>query len=108
MNKNILIIIVLAICMIMPQTAMAQDVTKNESQKTLVDQELNAVTITANESTVQIKNAASQVLEVFNLAGVKIASIKIDSDCKTITFNDLTKGCYILKVGKTVRKVYIK
>lgn len=108
MNKKILILLIVTMVSMVPQVMMAQEVTKSEPQKTLVDQELNAVTITSSESTVLIKNAASQVLEVFNLAGVKVSSVKIDSDSKTLTFNDLPKGCYILKVGKTVRKVYLK
>lgn len=108
MNKKIIILLIVTMVSMVPQVMMAQEVTKSEPQKTLVDQELNAVTITSSESTVLIKNAASQVLEVFNLAGVKVASVKIDSDSKTLTFNDLPKGCYILKVGKTVRKVYLK
>ncbi len=89
-----------------PTHVYAQDV-KTEPQHN-VEQDLNAVTITANESTVQIKNASQQTLEIYNLTGVKIASVRIDSDSKTLTFNDLPKGCYILRIGKTVRKVYLR
>lgn len=107
MNKKILYILVAAMLAIAPQTLMAQDV-KQEPAKTTVEPELNPVTITVNESSVQIKNACQMTLEVFNLAGVKVATVKIDSDSKSLTFNDLPKGCYILKVGKVVRKVYLK
>ena len=106
MNKKILIILVTVLFAIAPQTLMAQD--KPEVTKTAIEQELNPVTINVSESAIQVKNANQMVLEVFNLAGVKVATVKIDSDSKTFTFNDLPKGCYILKVGKTVRKVYLK
>ena len=66
------------------------------------------IVIIATESTVQIKNAEGQVLEIFDMTGQKVAVIKIDSDSKTITLNDMKKGCYILRIGKTVRKIYIK
>lgn len=106
MMKKILIILITVLTFIAPVQISAQDY-KTDSQHN-TEQELNAVTITANESTVMIKNASQQVLEVYNLAGVKVASVRIDSESKTLTFSDLPKGCYILKIGKTVRKVYLK
>ena len=85
------------------QAAMAQDV-----QKAPIETELQAVSIIVNESTIHIKNAEKQVLEIYNLAGVKVKTITIDSADKTIELNNLPKGCYILKVGKTARKCYLK
>lgn len=86
------------------QLAFAQDA---QTSKASEQQEV-AVTIVVTESTIHIKNASQKTLEVYDLAGVKVATHKIDSDNKTIVANDLQKGCYILKIGKTVRKVYIK
>ena len=48
------------------------------------------------------------VIEVYNLAGIRVASYKIDSADKTFDFSSFQKGCYILKIGNTVRKVSLK
>ena len=42
-----------------------------------------------------------------NVAGVRIQSVKGEGSDKHLDLN-LKKGCYILKVGKTVRKVSLK
>ena len=44
---------------------------------------------------------------MYNVAGVLIKSFKIDTADKRLDLN-LPKGCYIVKVGKTVRKISIK
>ena len=71
------------------------------------DTELSAVTLSVNGSKVHISGADGEVLEVYNLTGVKVATIRIDSNDKTLNLN-LQRGCYILKVGKVVRKVSIR
>jgi len=65
------------------------------------------ITITANESSIHIQNAAQMTLEVFNITGVKVATFKIDSADKILNTN-LPKGYYILKIGKVVRRVAIQ
>jgi len=72
-----------------------------------LDEELNPIAISVNGTQVHVVNAAGKVLEIYNLAGVRVASFKLDSDDKTVNIN-LNKGCYILKVDKVVRKVSIK
>ena len=57
--------------------------------------------------TINIVGAAGKTLEIFNVAGVRVATFKIDNDDKTLNLN-LGKGCYILKAGKVVRKVSIR
>ena len=56
---------------------------------------------------VHIVSANGEVMEVFNLTGTKVASIRIDSDDKTFALN-LPKGCYLVKVGKIVRKISVQ
>lgn len=60
--------------------------------------------IIANGNTIHIKNATGYTLEIYNITGVLVSSYKIDSAEKTITLN-LPKSWYMLKVGKTVRKI---
>lgn len=72
-----------------------------------IDEEINPVAISVNGSQVHVVNACDNVLEIYNLTGVRVASFKIDSDDKTVNIN-LPKGCYILKIDKLVRKVSFK
>lgn len=84
-------------------SAFAQD-----DHKAQIETEQQAVSITVSESCVHIKNAEKMVLEIYNLAGVKVSTQKIDSADKKIELENLPKGCYIIKVGKTVRKICLK
>ena len=47
------------------------------------------------------------MLSVYNVAGIRIAFVKVESADKHFDFN-LPKGCYIVKVGKVVRKIAVK
>ena len=47
------------------------------------------------------------MLYIYNVAGVKIVSIKVDGSDRYYDLN-LSKGCYIVKVGKVVRKISVK
>ena len=69
--------------------------------------DVTGVAISINGNQVHVTGAAGQTLEVYNIAGVRVGSYKIDSDDKNLNLN-LAKGCYILKVGKVVRKVSIR
>jgi hypothetical protein len=65
------------------------------------------VTISVNEQTVYINGAQGQVLDVISLTGRSVQSMKIDSPAQKVELN-VPKGCYILKVGKVVRKVSVR
>ena len=80
-----------------------------EGRKSLpIDNEQTSVTLTVISNNVRVQNAApGSVLEVYNVLGMKVASIKIDSVDKVITLN-LPKGWYILKIENIARKVAIK
>jgi hypothetical protein len=54
-----------------------------------------------------IQWASGMTLEVVSLTGRAIATYKIESTSQRIELN-LPKGCYILKVGKVVRKVTVR
>jgi calcineurin-like phosphoesterase len=65
------------------------------------------ITITISGQTVTVKGAQGQTLEVVSLTGRCVMSAKIDSPAQRIDLN-VPKGCYILKVGKVVRKVTVR
>ena len=71
-----------------------------------IEAELEAVTLTIQDNRAHITNADGKTLEIYNLTGVRVARIRIDGNDKQITLN-LTRGCYIMKVDKVVRKVTI-
>lgn len=65
-----------------------------------------APTITIQGNVVSVTGGNGQYLEIVSLTGKAIASYKIEYQSQRFELN-LPKGCYILKVGKTVRKVTI-
>ncbi len=75
----------------------------------LLEEQIDAdkISISVNQSTLHVTGASGQVLEVVSLTGKPVASIKIESPSQRVELN-LPKGCYILKVGKVVRKVSIR
>lgn len=101
MKKTHIIILLAATLMALPLRAADQ------AEKEGVESEMAAVALTVNGSQVRIANAEGKVLEIYNLAGVRVASVKIDSEDKTLNLN-LPKGYYILKVGDVARKVSIR
>lgn len=69
-----------------------------------VDQMDGEVTIVAEGRTIIVSGAEGQKLEVISLTGRKVAEYQINSPAQRIEL-DLNKGCYVIKVGKVVRKV---
>lgn len=59
------------------------------------------------ESTLLVANANGQMLYIYNVAGVLVQSFKVEGVERRYDLN-LPKGCYIIKVGKTVRKISIR
>jgi hypothetical protein len=57
--------------------------------------------------TVEVKGASGLLLEVVSITGRQVANYKIDSPAQRVELN-VPKGCYILKIGKIVRKVTVR
>lgn len=74
----------------------------------IVDNNFQAITISINsESVLRVTGAAGETLYIYNITGVRVMSIKVDGADKSYSLN-LPKGCYIVKVGKMVRKISIR
>lgn len=69
-----------------------------------IDQQIQ---ITLVNGALHITGGQGQVLEIYNVAGVRVMTARIDSYDKTFDIS-LTKGCYIVKVGKTARKISVR
>ena len=74
----------------------------------IVENDFQAITISINsESVLRVTGAAGEILYIYNITGVRVMSIKVDGADKSYSLN-LPKGCYIVKVGKMVRKISIR
>ncbi len=65
------------------------------------------ISINMDGNIVSVTGAADMTLEVVSLTGRHVASYRIESPAQRLELN-LPKGCYILKVGKVVRKVTLR
>ena len=72
-----------------------------------VEQIDSEVTMVVEGNTVTVNGAEGLVLEIISLTGRKVAQYAINSPSQRIELN-LTKGCYVFKIGKVVRKVAIR
>ena len=73
----------------------------------LMDLDPLGVSISINQNVLHVSGAAGQTLQIYNVTGVCVMTAKIDGDEKHYDLN-LQKGCYIIKVGKVVRKISIR
>ena len=73
----------------------------------IIENDFQDITIIVNGNDLYVANAQGETVQIYNVAGVCVQTVKIDSPDKHITL-DLSKGCYIVKVGKTVRKISVK
>ena len=104
MTKRILIISFIATLTLMPpQAAKASDAVMSAIEQT-VDED---IVISVSGQTVTVSGAQGQTLEVISLTGRRLMSAKIESPAQRIDLN-VPKGCYILKIGKVVRKVTVR
>lgn len=91
---------------------VAATAAENAPSVSAFEETVSGAKITVSASTgssqdVRVQDAEGQRLEIYNVIGVKVASLRIDSNDKTFTLG-LQRGCYILKVGKVVRKTFIR
>ena len=73
----------------------------------IIEQEQQPALTVISDASVRVTNANGHTLYVYNVAGVCVQSLKIEGHDRRYDLN-LPKGCYIVKVGKTVSKISIK
>lgn len=69
--------------------------------------QIDDVSIAVEGRIVTVSGAQGEKLKVVSLTGRLVAEYNIDAPVQRVELN-LSKGCYILKVGKVVRKVSIQ
>ena len=100
-HKILAFIFAVAMGAAVPVTAVA------ETSIEIIDNEVQTINVAVTESAIHVTGANGQVMHVYNVTGMKLMSVKIEGQDKKVEIN-LPKGCYIVKVGKVVRKIYIK
>ena len=73
----------------------------------VIDNDYQNIFISVSESVLHITGANGLVMQIYNVAGVRVMSVKVEGPDKRFELN-LPKGCYIVKVGKVVRKISIR
>lgn len=103
MTKRLLIFSFIAqFLLASPVAIQAAEVSMSAIEESIVEE----VSIAVNGQIVTVTGAQGQVLEVVSLTGRRVTSVKIESPAQRVELN-IPKGCYILKVGKVVRKVSV-
>ncbi len=100
-RKLLLIPFVMALLLTIPSPIHA------ESAIEVIDNDFQEVVISYSSSKLHVTGANGQTLHIYNVAGVCVMSIKVDGPDRQYDLS-LSKGCYIVKVGKTVRKISVK
>jgi len=100
MKKFYIITLTLAMAFA-PLTIMAEPASDG------IEMSVSGISLSIKDGNVHIVGANGEVMEIFNLTGTKVATVRIDSNDKTFALN-LQKGCYLIKVGKIVRKISVQ
>ena len=104
MTKRLLILSMAASMMLsVPVFVKAAEAEMLQTEQTLDDD----ITISVNGQWVTVTGAQGLTLEVVSLTGRQIKTIKIETPAQRIELN-IPQGCYILKIGKVVRKVAVR
>ena len=98
------VLLLMACLSSVPAMMMAET---EEMQDSQIEMEQNQFTISVSGSSIRVKNADGQTLEIYSLTGEKVYTQVIDSASKSFELSQLQRGYYIVKVGKFTRKVYL-
>ena len=73
----------------------------------IIENDYQNISISVKGSTLHVVGANGMVLHIYNVAGVRVMTIKEDGSDRRYELN-FPKGCYIVKVGNTARKISVK
>lgn len=101
MKRLIVYAFSMAMLMIPVSMLRASEMADFAIEQQAIDEEIS---ISISGQCVTVSGAQGETLEVISLTGKKVMAVKIESPVQRIEIN-VPKGCYILKIGKVVRKV---
>lgn len=105
MTKRLLILPIFIACFCAYST-IAQAVPAESFGMEQVEEKVD-VQISVSNAVVHISNAEGQVMEIISLTGRHVMSVRIESPAQKIELTNIPKGCYIIKIGKVVRKFVV-
>lgn len=74
----------------------------------IIDQEqVTTIISLATGNTLHVVNGAGEMLRIYNIAGECVKSFKVDGPDRRYDLS-LPRGIYIVKVGKTARRIIVK
>lgn len=73
----------------------------------VIDNDYQNISVSVSSSTLHVTGANGRTVYIYNVVGVCVMSIKVDGADRHYDLN-LPKGCYIVKIGKIVKKISIK
>lgn len=100
-KKYLSLIFVLGLFMGIPQMSRAN------GNIEIIEQIVSSADVSISGNVLHVTGAAGQDLYIYNVTGVRVKSFRVDSNDKRFELN-LPKGCYIVKVGKVVRKISVR
>ena len=101
MKRILVYAFAMAMLMIPASMLRASEMADFAIEQQAIDEEIS---ISISGQSVTVSGAQGETLEVISLTGKKVMAVKIESPVQRIEIN-VPKGCYILKIGKVVRKV---
>ena len=101
MKRLLVYAFAMALLMIPASMLRASEMADFAIEQQAIDEEIS---ISISGQSVTVSGAQGETLEVISLTGKKVMAVKIESPVQRIEIN-VPKGCYILKIGKVVRKV---
>ena len=102
MTKRILILTMAGfLSATVPLSATASEIELAAAEQ--VDEQID---VTVEGQTVNVTGAQGKELIVVSLTGRQVMKVMIENAAQRIDLN-IPKGCYILKVGKVVRKIQV-
>ena len=103
MKRKLLILSVAGLLTAMiPSDAQASEMSFAASEQ--VDEQIE---VSVEGQTVNVTGAMGKQLIVVSLTGRQVLAVKIENPAQRVDLN-IPKGCYILKIGKVVRKIQVR
>lgn len=67
---------------------------------------VEGISISIKGRELRVQNAEGLSIDIYNVAGVKVATQRVDSNDKIVSLT-IERGIYIVKVGKVARRINV-
>lgn len=95
---------ILFLLFILPAPLLAKPLEFSLAPLEAVPTEEISISIKGRE--LRVQHAEGQSIDIYNVAGVKVMTQRVDSEDKVVLLN-IPRGIYIVKVGKVARRINV-